>query len=131
MEFTDRRILQLAEINLGATQALADVQAIKLKKPGELSIRVKIDNGTDGQAPTDTPVGAWWLYCGDSSAGDDFTRYTSDDVDAELAKIAPNGNVLVDAWANFTSLPGIEAKLIFVFTGPGGASSRARARCYY
>ena len=88
---------------------------------GELNVQCLIDNGA-GLAPTDTPVGVWQLWT--DYGGGVFTRQTSTAIDAELAKIAPNGNNLVNAAATFPPVPGTNAVLVYVRTS-GGATARA------
>jgi hypothetical protein len=71
----------------------------------------------------------WELWC--SADGVTFTQYTNAAIVTELAKIAPNGNNLVEAWAVFEpgntpgSVPGTSFKLRYNRTSGGGTDARA------
>jgi hypothetical protein len=112
---------------MGAALTLASAKGITIRPLGELAIQCQIDSGVGtaptGSAPSDTPVGTFQLWAAAGTA--DFTRLTSTAIDAELAKLAPNGNNLVNAIAIFKGVPGHSAKIIYVY-GSGGAASRCR-----
>lgn len=93
---------------------------IEIKYQGHLSIQCIIDDGAGG-APSDTPAGAWELWC-----SVDGTTYTKvDDADAELANIAPNGNNVVSEWAAITDVPGRYAQVRYVRSSGGGGDTSA------
>ena len=109
---------------LGASDTQALTPNVVLTRDGELSVHVQIDNGS-GANPSDSPVGTWQLWT--SGDGVNYERQTSTAVDAELAKIAPNGNAKVNAAANFVGVPGSVAQLRYAY-GSGGAATRAQIR---
>jgi hypothetical protein len=106
---------------------LANAKGITIRHFGELSIQCLIDNGVGtaatASAPSDTPVGTFQLWVAAGQA--DYVRLTSTAIDAELAKLAPNGNNLVNAMAVFKGVPGHSAKIVYVY-GSGGAATRCR-----
>lgn len=110
---------------LGASATLSTLPTIEVRYSGYLSIQCTIDNGA-GAAPSDAPVGVWELYS--SADGTSFTRVGASDsgLAAELAKVAPNGNNLVDAFAVLDALPGRFIKVRYNRTSGGGGNSRVR-----
>jgi hypothetical protein len=109
-------------VALAASTVLADTSEIAIGAEGYVAIQVLIDNGAGG-APTDTPVGVWELHA--SGDGKRFTPVAYANLTTELARIAPNGNNLVDAWAIITGLPGCAIKLRYLRTSGGGTNARA------
>ena len=113
---------------IAADMVVANLQAVSVRYGGHVSIQCRIDNGA-GAAPSDTPAGVWELWC--SSDGVTFTQYTNSAIVTELAKIAPNGNNLVEAWAVFEpgntpgGIPGTSFKLRYNATSGGAGNSRA------
>ncbi len=106
----------------GLYQTLDTGIVIELQELKNLQIQAVIDNGADDVVPTGTPVGSWRLHC---SGQDDAkpARITAAETGSmSLADIAPNGNNLVDAYANFTDTPGARARLYYV-------RSSGTARC--
>lgn len=108
---------------------LANCPVIELGADKRLSIECLIDNGTDGQAPTDNPQGSFQLYfSADKNTPLSFVRNliaeTATPGQGYLVDIAPNGNALVKAVANFTDCPCRYAIVLPVRTG--GTTARAR-----
>lgn len=118
--------LYSASNNLGASMVLANVGAFPVSYGGHVSIQCRIHNGA-GAAPSDTPAGSWKLYA--SSNGVDFTEVTDTGSDTtiadQLAKIAPNGNNVVNAYAVLDNVPGTSAKLLYVRSSGGGTNATA------
>ena len=121
---SSRRNTKFSDLLLGATQLLEQSKSTSLGSDGRLDIQVVIDNGA-GAAPTDSPAGAFQLWCSSDPDGVLWSRVTQ--ADAELAKIAPSGNTLVSAYAVLEDVPGTSFKLIYVRSS-GGAAARARVR---
>jgi hypothetical protein len=122
-----RQSIKIGPFTLGAggeNQALESARAIRLGPEGLLSIHCVVDGGSEGQAPTDAPLGSWRLYC----AGDERAPYarirSAESGPESLASIAPKGNVLVSEYAIFEGAPGVAAKVLYVRTS-GGATARA------
>lgn len=109
-------------ITLDADETLANVPAIPLQVGGELGVHVYITNGA-GIAPTDSPVGVWEIYL--SCDGQNYYRYASTAITAELANCAATGNNLINAWSVFSQLPGTSAKVIYNATSGGLTSATA------
>lgn len=110
---------------LASDGVVASLGTVSVNYAGHVSIQCRIDNGA-GAAPTDTPVGVWELWV--SNNGNDYIQFTNALVVAELAKIAPNGNNLVEAWAVFDGMPGTSFKLRYNATSGGAGNSRATVR---
>lgn len=108
----------------GLYQSLSDPMSFSVEDRGQLSIHCVIDGGTPASPPVDTPVGAWQLYfAGDESAP--YIRCKAAEAGRlSLADIAPNGNIYVNAFANFTNVPLARCKLIYA-RASGGATARA------
>lgn len=106
---------------LASDAVLADIEAISIRFGGYVSIQCKIDDGSGG-APSDTPVGAWELYS--SVDGINYSKVSA--ADAELAKIAPNGNNVVEAFALLSGVPGTSIKIAYNRTSGGAGNSRVR-----
>ncbi len=122
-----RRSIKIGPFTLGAGgqyQSLADPIAFSVEDRASLSIHAVIDGGSDAAPPTDSPVGAWQLYL----AGDERAPYiraiAAETGKLSLADIAPNGNVYVNAFANFTNIPLARCKLIYARSS-GGTTARA------
>jgi hypothetical protein len=124
-------------ISLGAdTPSLADAEWIDVGENGRLDIQCIIHTGNAALsnvpltgAPTGTPVGSFRLYCaGAEYSNDDAVtpvRITAAETGTNsLADIAPNGNNLVNAMANFTDVPGTRCKVLYVRSS-GGAGDYA------
>lgn len=112
------------------TPSVADAAWINLGENGRLDIQAIIHHGDDiTAAPTGTPVGSWRLYFagaeGVGAAPVTPVRVTAAETGANsLADIAPNGNNLVNAVANFTDCPGTRCKAVYVY-GSGGVGDKA------
>jgi hypothetical protein len=116
-----RKVKQLPDLNLGASQVESAVQSVTLGPESRLDILVTIDNGA-GIAPTDSPIGTFKLFAGD---GSDYAHVI--DADETLAKVAPAGNTFISRWISFDDVPGSSIKLVYTRTS-GGAASRARIK---
>lgn len=112
------------------TPLLAAADWIDIGDKGRLDLHVVVHHGDDiTAAPTGTPVGAWRLhFAGTKDIGGVAVtpvRLTSAESGTNsLADVAPNGNNLVNALANFTDVPGTCAKLLYV-RASGGAGDKA------
>ena len=108
----------------GLYQSLGAAIAFSVEERGQLSVHCVIDGGSSGVAPSDSPVGAWQLYL----AGDEAAPYirckAAEHGRLSLADIAPSGNALVNAFANFAHVPLARCKLIYQRTS-GGTTARA------
>lgn len=127
----DPKISRTIVVSLASdTASVAAAQWIEIGENGRLDVHAVLHHGTDvTAAPTGTPVGAWRLYCAGAEelGGVAITpvRITAAESGTNsLADIAPNGNNLVNAVANFTDVPGTRCKLVYVF-GSGGAGDKA------
>jgi uncharacterized protein YmfQ (DUF2313 family) len=106
---------------MSADFVLADVAPVEIKYSGFLSLQTIIDNGA-GAAPTDTPVGVFEVWI--SSDGTDYTHWDPSATTTELARIAPNGNNVVNEVAVLTSVPGQYAKVLYNQTSGGGTDAK-------
>lgn len=124
--------MKTIHVSLGAdTPSLAAAEWIEVGENGRLDIHCIIHSGNSAlsnvpltDAPTGTPVGAFRLYCaGGEVANDDQVtpvRITAAETGTNsLADIAPNGNSLVNAIANFTDVPGARCKIVYARTSGG------------
>jgi hypothetical protein len=109
--------------SLGASGTLSSLPAISVRYGGFVSIQCIIAQADGSSAPSDTPVGVWELYA--SSDGVTFTQVTGTTVTTELAKIAPNGNNVVKAFAVFDGVPGSSIKIRYNRTSGGGTNATA------
>lgn len=110
------------KLALGADSNLATTREITVGPLGYVALQVLIDNGAGG-APTDAPQGAFELLC--SGDGERYTKIDYTELTDELARVAPNGNAVVDAWAIIEDVPGSVAKLRYKRTSGGGTDARA------
>lgn len=122
-----RKTTRIGPFTLGAGgryQTLADAPTIDLGDEGLLSIQCIIDGGAEGQAPTDSPAGAFQLWCaGDESAP--FSRVSAaDSGPMNMTALSPQANTYVNAFANFEAVPGTRCKIVYARTG-GGTTARA------
>lgn len=108
---------------LSASSVLDQVKETSLGPDGRLDLQVVVDNGA-GIAPTDTPAGTWQLWCSSDPKREVWSRVT--DAETTLAKVAPNGNNLVSAYAVLEDVPGTAFKLLYVRSSGGQTSARAR-----
>src|SRR3990172_12143455 len=112
------------------TPSVAAAEWIEVGENGRLDIQAIIHSGSDiTAAPTGTPNGSWRLYFAGAQeiGGVAVTpvRVTAAETGANsLAHIAPNGNNLVNAVANFTDCPGTRCKAVFVRVD-GGTGDKA------
>lgn len=112
------------------TPSVSAAEWIEVGENGRLDIQAILHHEDDiTAAPTGTPVGSWRLYCAGAQeiGGVAVTpvRITAAETGANsLADIAPNGNNLVNAVANFTDVPGTRCKVVYVF-GSGGTDDKA------
>lgn len=109
------------QASMSSDGVLANLTPLSIRYGGYASIQVLIDNGAGG-APTDNPVGVWELYS--STDGSRFAPVTGTAVTSELAKIAPNGNNVVNTFAIFDKFPGRFLKLRYNQTSGGTGNSR-------
>lgn len=111
--------------NMGAN--ITPTGSFNVSYGGHVSFQVTIDNGAGGN-PSDTPVGSWKIYA--TSDGVNFTEVKDASGDTEiadeLAKIAPNGNTAVSAYAIFDNFPGTAGKIAYVRSSGGGTDASAR-----
>lgn len=109
---------------LAASTVLSTAKAISINYGGHLSLQCLIDTVGDGSgsAPSDTPSGTWQIWC--SVNGNTYTQLTSAAITTELAKIAPNGNNKVGAWAVFDGIPGTSVKVLYSHTSGGGTTAK-------
>ena len=108
--------------SLAADGVVASLGFVRLRYEGNIDIQCVIDNGSGG-APSDSPVGVWELWC--SGDGTTFSPYTTSAIVTELAKIAPNGNNVVSAYAVIPGVPGLYVKLRYNQTSGGGTNAKA------
>lgn len=120
----NRQTLYNKQAALAADGVLASIPSIAIRYGGHLSLQCLIDTVGDGSgnAPSDTPSGVWELWCSADDAT--FTQLTGTLVTTELAKIAPNGNNKVAAWAVFDGIPGTAVKVRYNATSGGAGDSR-------
>lgn len=109
---------------LATTDTLAALDSVEIRFGGFISIQMVIDNGS-GSAPSDAPAGTWELWI--STDGNTFTIWNPTATTTELAKVAPNGNAVVGAWAILKDLPGHFVKLRYNRTSGGAGNSRCSA----
>jgi len=105
---------------LSASGVVADLAAVSIRYAGHVSIQCKIAKA-DGSAPTDTPVGVWELWV--AADGQNFEQFTNAAIVNELAKIAPNGNNVVKAFAVFDGMPGTSFKVRYNRSSGGGTDA--------
>lgn len=112
------------------TPSVSAAEWIEIGENGRLDIQAILHHGDDiTAAPTGTPVGAWRLYCSGAQeiggvAVTPVRIAAAESGTNSLADIAPNGNTLVNAVANFTDVPGTRAKLVYAFSS-GGTGDKA------
>jgi hypothetical protein len=112
-------------IALAADSDISLAKEIVIGETGHVAFQVLIDNGA-GAAPSDTPAGVWELWCNALGSAGRFTQYVDPIILAPaLARIAPNGNQLVDQWAVISGVPGAHCKLRYNNTSGGAGNSRA------
>lgn len=111
------------QLTLADDSDLTAALDILVGEAGYVALQCLIDNGA-GAPPTDAPIGVWELHCS-AGPGIRFTPVTGSIVTAELAKIAPAGSTLVDAWAILIGVPGSRCKLRYKRTSGGAGNSRA------
>lgn len=112
----------LTTITLAADSSLDATPEITVGPQGFVAFQVLVDNGA-GAAPSDTPIGTWLLH---ASAGTRFTPIANiPDLTTMLARVAPAGNTLIDAWVILLDVPGSRAKLQYKFGSGGAGNSRA------
>lgn len=95
---------------------LATCPYIELGADKRLSLQCAIDNGAaTPAAPTDNPQGSFQLYFSADPINAPFIRnLLAESGVANITGIAPNGNNLVSAQANFTDCPARYCKVLYV-----------------
>lgn len=111
----------MTSVSLGASTDITTMPEITVGRDGYVALQVLIDNGA-GAAPSDAPAGTWEIW---ASAGSRFTQVTGTTITTELAKVAPNANNVVDAWAILVGVPGSRFKLRYNRTSGGTTNARA------
>jgi hypothetical protein len=124
MPRTTKRIGPLSLASGAAGQTLDTATEFEIPEDGNFWVQCVIDGGSYTTAPADTPVGAWQLWLqGDESVP--YARYTAAETGTNsLAGLAPSGNTLVNAIANFERMPARKGKIVYGRTS-GGAAARA------
>lgn len=101
---------------------LATCPSIELGADKRVSLQCAIDNGA-GLAPTDNPQGSFQLYFSADPLSAPFIRNLLAEAGiANITGIAPNGNNLVSAQANFTDCPARYCKVLYVVSNSAPAS---------